>query len=447
MLHEDRYQSLFERAPLGFFVADRKGFVQAANSTLRSLFSLEKLRRANLLRQAHLVRAGITAQFKLCVARAEPVIGEADFRTRAGYRYCVQYFLTPFLDRGKVAGVQGVVINQTARVEAEEEFHRIYDYTSRLLSSLSPVVSIGPDLRIRFANESFAHWADVSAEKLAGRSLLPLLKLRGAEKEAFVSNLQQAARTQATRRGLQFRTGASTFGYSIFPFEHDSVGIIMRDISHEKDLELRLQKLNSRLIEVQEQERQRIASDLHDSVGQLILAAKINLVSYKGDPEQLADRFPVALSLIDQASQELREIYTNLYPRSLHDLGLESTIRWHARNVLEAHGLRVHLDIQARQTLPHDLEIRLFRIVQEVFANIVKHARANQVKLTLRAKPAGTQLTIIDDGKGFSPSQPRTGLGLDSIRRRAESAGGSFSIESAKGKGSKFVVTFPGETK
>jgi len=439
---EDRYQSLFEKAPLGFFVADRQGNIEATNSTLRSLFSLEKKKKPNLLTERHLANAGFATQFRLCISRAEPVIAEADFRIKTGYRYCVQYFLTPFFDRGRVVGVQGVVINQTARMEALEEFQRIHDYNSRLLSSLSPVVSVGPDLRIRFANDSFAQWAGISSEKLMNRLLVPVLKLKGEERDAFAANVREAGKSHKTRKGLQFRAGKSTFGYSLFPFEKDSTGIIMRDISREKELEIRIQKLNGRLIELQEEERQRIAGDLHDSVGQLILAAKLNLVSYKSDPTHFADRFDVALSIIDQASQELREIYTNLYPRSLHDLGLEATVRWHARNILETHGLKVSLEMKAG-TLSHELQVRIFRITQEVFANIVKHAHARSVKLKLSRNKTRIQLTISDDGKGFSPSAPRSGFGLDSIRRRVESVGGEFSIESSRGHGSKFSVTLP----
>jgi len=448
-LPEERYRSLFEQAPLGFLVAEKNGRIIAMNSTLQSLFGMEGTRKTyNVLTNGPLKKAGITNNFRFCITRGEAVISECDFRTRDGVRLYIQYYLTPFRDEKKiVSGVQAVVINATAQKEAQEEFLNIYNYVNRLVSSLSPLLTLDFSGKVQFVNESLLASFKLTREKAIGKDPGLILGLAPKERKALRENISESAKQ--TVSGREFKSGARTFGYSIFRFA-DNCGIILRDITETKRLERKVARLHTQLIKTQESERQKIASELHDGVGQTILAAKINFVAFQKNGEKFSDRFETGLDLIDRASADLREIYTNLYPSTLRDLGLESTIRWYARNVLEVRGCRVNLSFELERTIEADTELNLFRIMQELFANIIKHARATRVALQLRAGNGNVSLSIRDNGKGFSPGKARSesgGFGLENIRRRAEDLGGKFTIDSRAGRGSTFRIEIPEKTR
>ncbi|MBL8018770.1 MAG: PAS domain S-box protein [Leptospirales bacterium] len=443
-LPEERYRSLFERAPLGFLVTDRNGNVTAINAMLKSLLAPGRTAsKLNVLTNQRLKKAGIAEHFRYCMNRAEPVISECDLKTSGSYSVFIQYYLTPFRDdKRRIAGVQAVVINATAQKEAQREFLNIYNYTNRLVASLSPLLTLDARGKIQFVNDSLLSTFKLRREQALGKDPATLLKLSPLEKRLLRENIKKSSAEDVS--GREFKSGNRIFGYSIFRFG-ESCGIILRELTETRRLERKVARLHSQLIHTQESERQKIASELHDGVGQTILAAKINLVAFQKDPAQFDDRFEAGLDLIDRASQDLRDIYTNLYPSTLRDLGLASTIRWYARNVLEVRGMRVKLGLDTHLQFNSETEINLFRIVQEVFANILKHSRATRVSLELGHGEKSITLSIKDNGAGFSPGQAQEsrGFGLENIRRRSEDLGGSVKIESKPGKGSHFRIELP----
>lgn len=439
-LPEARYQFLFEKAPLGFFVSDARGQILDANSTFRGTFGIPK-RKLGRISNPELKKAGLTTYAKLCLKRREPVIAEAELQ-HGRHKTYVQYYLTPFFDeKGKPEGVQGVVINETAKKEAQNEWARIYDYVTELVAHLSPLITLDRRFRIQFANRSFLDAFGLeSRAEIRNRRVQDVLQLSSAETRSLLSDLRKSAREPV--QNAEFVRESRVFGYSLFRFG-ESIGVILRDITETRTLRQHVANLSASILQLQESERQRIAKDLHDSVGQLILAAKINLISYRNNPQQFADRFETGLDIIDKASQELREIYTNLYPSTLRDLGLVTTIRWYARNILEVRGLAVELRLSMKGALEHDAEVNLFRIIQETFSNIVKHSAATRVAVALTAARGTLRLTIKDNGRGFAQNRPGGGFGLENIRQRIKHLGGQIVIESSPGAGTMYRITLP----
>lgn len=218
---------------------------------------------------------------------------------------------------------------------------------------------------------------------------------------------------------------------------------LVRNIAEKERLNLQVRELHSRLLNLQEKERQKIASDLHDSVGQTMLAAKMNLISSMTRPGS-SNRFHIGLSLIDRASQELREIYTNLYPSSLRELGLSAAVRSYIKSVCRPAGIDTRISISLNRKLPEDVEINLFRIIQEASSNAIKYSKAGRLTLTLSEKSEKIKLVISDNGIGFEPARKKLvsrGFGVDNIRRRVEDMQGDMKIESTPGKGVKIKIT------
>lgn len=198
-----------------------------------------------------------------------------------------------------------------------------------------------------------------------------------------------------------------------------------------------INRLTLQVINSQEDERQRIARDLHDGVGQTILAAKYAISSFtKGNntDTSLLERGKV---LIDMASQELREVYTGIYPSMLTELGIGATINWFIRNFLEISGIIVNYRNTLIEDISYNLKVNIYRIIQELFNNIVKHSNAGTVNFSLIQADQFIIIEISDDGEGFEIEKTRkrsTGAGLINVRQRVEYLKGHIEMESMQGK-------------
>lgn len=198
-----------------------------------------------------------------------------------------------------------------------------------------------------------------------------------------------------------------------------------------------INRLTLKVINSQEEERQRIARDLHDGVGQTILAAKYAFNSFiKGNKKdnKFLDR---GKALIDIASQELREVYTGIYPSMLKELGLNTTINWLIKNSLDISDLGVTYLYTLKKELSPNLSLNIYRMIQELFNNIVKHSEADHAKVALNQAGEAILLEVSDNGKGFNIQntiKTSAGSGLINIRQRVEYLKGHLEIESKPGK-------------
>lgn len=207
---------------------------------------------------------------------------------------------------------------------------------------------------------------------------------------------------------------------------HDREGRIIglvgihSDITERNRAEREIRRLNRNIIEVQERERQRVARDLHDGVGQTLMAAKLQLTDYINDPNHPGWRFAKGLEFIDLASSELREIYMNLFPSMLDDLGLAATLRWYLNNHPGLQGVSAELALPDLLELPHDIEVAVYRILQEAISNIAKHSGASSVAISMDVCSEEVVIDIIDNGKGFDPLVIREtpGFGIMNMKHR-----------------------------
>ena len=217
----------------------------------------------------------------------------------------------------------------------------------------------------------------------------------------------------------------------------------------------RLAILRQQLAQVtmaQEEERRRIAQELHDGVGPAMASLNIRLHTVRKHLEQ--DGNPVAKELEDLAEharsniQDVRRLIYDLRPAVLDELGLVPALRQHVSRYREEHNVQVDLTLgQESKRLSPALETALFRITQEALTNVAKHAQAQRIEIRLTHTPQGIVLHIADDGQGFDPvsAQPGAGIGLWSMRERAEQLGGLLQIDSTPGHGTALTVLVPPE--
>lgn len=210
-----------------------------------------------------------------------------------------------------------------------------------------------------------------------------------------------------------------------------------------------LRKMASKIIEAQEQERQRISHDLHDDLGQSLTAHILNLRNLQADlPMDQNDLRSKLEKLINDTSESLnhvRMLAQDLRPPTLDTLGIQAAITAYCRDF----GSRTHLStlVKVDPNLPKISEVyavTLYRILQEALTNISKHAKANQIWVDLDQENDFVQLTIQDDGQGFSEVESGDkGIGLIGIQERVNMVGGTLNVHSNIGQGTVLTISLP----
>ena len=208
----------------------------------------------------------------------------------------------------------------------------------------------------------------------------------------------------------------------------------------------------SALIRAQEDERRRIARDLHDVVGQALTAVKLSLEAAERRPDVTSSRTYIreSVAIVEQAIQEVRTLALDLRPSILDDLGIVPAIRWYLNREAQRSGCRVSFVADIGMTwLDPELETTCFRIAQEALTNIARHAKARHIRLELGLEGDRLVMIVADDGVGFDVGQARRAarhgrsLGLEGIAERVDQAGGDIDIQSTPGQGTRLRVTLP----
>ncbi len=213
--------------------------------------------------------------------------------------------------------------------------------------------------------------------------------------------------------------------------------------------------LLQRLISAQEEERKRVARELHDEVSQNIVSLALALDRAANDesaqwPDAQAEQLAELHALVIRTLDEIRRMILDLRPSMLDDLGLVAALRWYAENRLEQEGVRIHWDLpKDEQRLPDTLEVALFRIAQEAISNIARHAAAQNTIITLEFTDGVLEMGFEDDGRGFDladvigPGRKRAGVGILGMQERVAILGGSMTLDAHPGGGTAISVRVP----
>ncbi|HXM19855.1 MAG TPA: PAS domain S-box protein [Terriglobales bacterium] len=213
-----------------------------------------------------------------------------------------------------------------------------------------------------------------------------------------------------------------------------------------------LRELSNRLLQTQDDERRRIARELHDSAGQIVTALGLNLASithHLGQDPLIGKAVEESRELIQQLSKEIRTMSYLLHPPLLDENGLLEAIRWYMQGLTERSGLNIELTISENfGRLAGEIELAVFRIVQECLTNIHRHSASKTATIRLSRTAESVSLQIQDEGKGISAEMlariqaQRSGVGITGIRERVRHFRGVMDIQSS-GRGTKISVTFP----
>ncbi len=370
---------------------------------------------------------------------------------------------------GSVAGFVYTFIDITDRKAAEAAIRDSEEKYSTVVENSPTGIFIYRNGRLVFANQRFYQMVGRSPADLARMDMADLIH---SDDWPMVSEMwrRRLAGTGATQdyecriihaegevRWISGRTALIRYAG-----EFALLGNI-QDITerHKAEQALRdsretLHRLSTKLMSAQESERQRVARELHDSLGQSLSAVKFMVeraLDEQGDVAEQGSQTSALRSVvpvIQAAVEEVRRISMALRPTTLDDLGLIATIAWFAREFqLTYPHMQVERIIEVEEfEVPDRLRTNIFRILQEAMNNAAKYSQASKITVVLRQVLGDLQLLVADNGLGFNPGEVRCrttsgGFGIDSMRERAELFGGSLILTSSPGEGTMIMARWP----
>jgi PAS domain S-box-containing protein len=309
-----------------------------------------------------------------------------------------------------------------------------------------PVLLLDEQFHIRYANRATAKLVGVEAAQLMGKPCHEVLHgLSGCHPDCPYARLLATGKEQ--RADIEEKGQGKVFDGTASPL-YDSSGKmrgcveVLRDITDRRRAEDSHRQLSAQLLSAQDDERRRIALELHDSTAQNLAALAMNLARMKLEAGALEPKTREVLSesiqLANRCMQEIRDFSYLLYPPTLDEHGLASAVQWYAEGFARRSGIRVELDLpHGLRRLPKEVETALFRVAQECLTNVQRHSGSRIVRIRMLQKPEALFLEVADEGRGLStPAEKRgqeasgVGLGVMGMKERMRHLGGHFEMKS-----------------
>jgi len=317
-----------------------------------------------------------------------------------------------------------------------------------LYETMLPINEQGSELARLYIGMSLARLnREVMEMRVAIGALSAFILAAGLLAVILISNvLTRPLRDVAA--GAQ-RIAAGDLGHRVAEGREDEIGQLATSFNDmaarvaERDASLR--QLSKRMLSIQEQERVRIAREVHDELGQALTAMKIDLQQLGRRHPPVVDPLVPISRAIDETVELVRRIATDLRPAVLDDLGVTAALEQQLRRLRENSGIQTTLTVSEEPELDMLTGVTLYRIAQEALANVIRHAEASEVEVSLSIVDGAAVLEIRDNGKGMSREQIASSrsLGLLGMRERAELLGGMVSIEARPGEGTIVKATLP----
>jgi PAS domain S-box-containing protein len=316
-----------------------------------------------------------------------------------------------------------------------------------LVDAAEGVLMVNVDGRIAFVNRAAARIFRYERDELEGLGVSQLIPAGLAPGVAGSAREAVGRRKDGTAFPLEVSLSTGARGDSVFAF--------LSDVTERREAERAIQAYQGQLQRMafdaavtEERERRRIAIELHDGIGQDLAMAKMKLSAMQSSlPPEASGVVGVALSLIENAIDHSRTLVFDLSPPLLYDLGLEAALEWLAEDLEKRHGMKIHVDDDgAPKPLDDAAKGVVFRGVRELLMNVLKHAHTREASVTLRRTGDRCVVEVRDRGAGFHPmatERSSGGFGLLSVREQISRLGGTLTVSSAPGEGTRVGIDLP----
>jgi PAS domain S-box-containing protein len=460
-ISERKYRELVENAHEGIWIIDDKGLIKFVNQRMREITGLEKLENQNIHELFDQYNQGLLENALVRNKRNQVAQQELEITCKNRGLASVVMSSVPLFENGQFVGAFAMFSDITALRETERRFLKVFeeaaigmalmDMDGNLLDSnpaLQKMLGYSKDELHQLSYKEYTHPKDIPTSARLFKELAEGKRDAYTREKRYIRKDGQLVWGQVTVSMLRDAGGEPQFTI-----------VMTEDITQRKQAEEeirtyqgKLQVLVSELSLTEERERRRLATDLHDHIGQALAISKIKLgVLQKSLPtESMAKPVGEVRELIEKMIQDTRSLTFELSLPVLYELGFEAAVEWFAKYVRSNHGIQV--DVQKdMKPIPMDDEIKvlLFRFVRELMMNVVKHAQARRARVIISRAGEEVNIKVEDDGVGFGPkAQYQTissngGFGLFSIRERLHYLGGRLEVESTDIEGTRVTLMVP----
>ncbi len=390
-------------------------------------------------------------KFRQAVRNKKPLVYEERYERPDGDGVAIfNTKLTPQLnEQGEVVQLVGLARDVTEWLRTEQEVQRLSQVASQIDNG---VVITDEKGRIRWVNKAFEQMTGYGMEEVEEQFLDSILKGTYTDRmtlRKFLRDLQQKGGT--TDEMLVYDKQGRSQWFSVSASAgHDEQQqgqffLILTDITENKKVE---GQLMNAVLETQESERRKFAEELHDGLGQLLSAAQMNLSALeKMIPSEGEEAYQNTVSLIQRSVSETRVVSRLLMPAELKDFGLAVSLENMEEQVGAAEKIRLEIDVQeiGEDRFDEHFEIGVYRMVQEIITNTLKHAGASSLRIHFKKEGYFLGIRAKDDGIGFALGEldEGRGMGLSNLKKRARSLEGEASIRSRHGHGVYIDIRLP----
>jgi PAS domain S-box-containing protein len=491
---EERFRATFELAAVGVAHMDTEGRWIRVNQKICDILGysadeLLKLRFQDITHPDDLARE-LKEFEKVLAGSSNHYSLEKRYRGKNGSWIWATRTVSPAHDSsGKVKYLIAVSEDITERKQIEVALHESQDLLrAAFAQTYSFLALVTVDGTILEANRAALEGTGFGRSEVIGRKIWePWWQSLPEEQQRIKASLETAAKGLSVREECPYslRDGSIRFvDCTLNPVQNERGEVILvvasgLDITEQKRLRDTLEKhvrqrtnelehkntelekqtdvvrdLSARLLQIQDDERRRIARELHDSVGQMLAAVSMNNSQLSNESSKLSPAAAKILlengDLVRQISGEIRTISHLLHPPLLDEVGLESAIRWYIDGFRERSKIQVDLELpEDFGRLSRDQEITLFRVVQECLTNIHRHSGSSTALIRVSRSPNGVSLEVRDEGKGIAPEVQDTlstgripGVGFRGMRERLHQLGGQLELHSTH-QGTTVVARLP----
>ncbi len=470
---EQRFAALFENAAMGIDLVDTAGHLIVHNPAVERFlgYSNEELRGRTFHEFSHPEDIDIdVALFNELIANLRDYYQiEKQFITKDGRTVWGRLTVSVVRKKGgEPRFLIRMIEDITSRKRVEQALNESELKYRTVVEQATEGIMVVQDYERKYYNAAFREMTGYSEEDYESNPFMTIIHPEdiGAIEEVYQALVSQQAEDAYSEFRIYTKSGdikwLSIHGTSI-EWEGRPAGmVIANDITERKHWEEQIQSyqrqlkaLASQLTLTEEQERRRIAAELHDQVGQSLAFSRMQIAAAKSakSDDQREALLDETSETLKETIQDTRSLVFDLSSPLLNELGLNAAIsEWMEEHLEKQAGLEAELiEIGSEQHLSADMRAIVFRSVRELLNNVIRHARATCVRVTVEQTSTQVRITVQDDGVGFQPEKIVPGLtradgfGLFSIQERMSDLGGSFTIQSAPGEGTQITLCLPNQ--
>jgi PAS domain S-box-containing protein len=354
-----------------------------------------------------------------------------------------------FVDEsGEPSRVVGVNVDITERKVTE---NKLREYERAVEGSEEMIVVVDREYRYLIANRQFLKRYRKTREQVIGHFVYELAKKEAFE-GVFKPKLDECLQGRVVRFELKYTypdLGERDLSISYFPVEGpngiDRAACVLQDVTDRKQAEKAVSEMTRKLIRAEEEQRTRIARELHDDINQRLALLTIKLEELQDEPSGVRSRVRELRKQADEISSAVQALSHELHSSKLEYLGVATAMKSWCRELAERHQIKVEFKSDVSSVLSPEIGLTLFRVLQEALRNAVKHSGAKQIEVQLAKQPNEVHLIVSDSGKGLDveAAMQGQGLGLTSMRERVRLVNGTISIQSKPMRGTTIHVCVP----